>query len=448
MHRPVLPAESESRTLRCAVVGAGWAGLAAAVRAVQAGHEVRVFEMASAAGGRARTVAQHGRLRDNGQHILIGAYVRTLDLMRTVGVDLNHALARLPLALVDGQGRGLRLPPGPPALSFFRAVLGHSHWRWASKWSLLRHAIGWQIRGFRCAPELTVAQWCAGLADEPRRDLIEPLCVAALNTPAERASAAVLLRVLRDALFSGKGSADLLLPRLLLSELLPQPALAWLKSKGAQVSLGHRVQTLQVGGGGSDGTWLLDGEPFDHVVLACTAKEAARLVLEINAAWAERAGAFTYEPIITAWLKAEDVRAPAPMILLQGEPAQFGFDLGQLDPQRQGELSVVVSGAGVWLEARAGAFEGALEQQLRDQWSAVLPTGWQLIDVSTEKRATFCCIPGLRKPPAAIAPSLYAAGDYVEGPYPATLEAAVRSGEEAISAIQMELSRCKIGAKP
>ncbi|HEY8974134.1 MAG TPA: NAD(P)-binding protein, partial [Burkholderiaceae bacterium] len=73
--------------MRLAVIGGGWAGLAAAVRATQAGHAVTLFEAAAMPGGRARSDDAGDGATDNGQHILLGGYGRTLDLMRTVGVD-------------------------------------------------------------------------------------------------------------------------------------------------------------------------------------------------------------------------------------------------------------------------------------------------------------------------------------------------------------------------
>jgi predicted NAD/FAD-binding protein len=83
--------------VKLAVVGGGWAGLAAAVRAREAGHAVTLLEMAAQAGGRARGVELDGLALDNGQHILVGAYRRTLDLMRTVGADAATLLLRGPL---------------------------------------------------------------------------------------------------------------------------------------------------------------------------------------------------------------------------------------------------------------------------------------------------------------------------------------------------------------
>src|SRR3982751_6117675 len=92
-----------------AVIGAGWAGLAAAVEAAAAGAHVTLFEMAPAAGGRARDDVWHGRVLDNGSHICIGAYAETLRLLRTIGVDEAATFDRRPLTLVDWAGRGLRM---------------------------------------------------------------------------------------------------------------------------------------------------------------------------------------------------------------------------------------------------------------------------------------------------------------------------------------------------
>ena len=85
---------------RIAVIGAGWAGCAAAVRATQLGARVTIFEASRSAGGRARSVPcaeADGGMLDNGQHILIGAYTQTLALMRTIGASPDALLQRLPL---------------------------------------------------------------------------------------------------------------------------------------------------------------------------------------------------------------------------------------------------------------------------------------------------------------------------------------------------------------
>ena len=413
-----------------AVVGGGWAGLAAAVEATRCGYRVTLFEMAPQLGGRSRGVDAAGMVLDNGQHILIGAYTQTLALMRTVGVDIESALLRTPLRITYPEGSGLQLEAGSPVFAFARAVLRLQAWRWRDRLALLSTAGGWALREFRCDAALTVAQLSQHLPISVRNELIDPLCVAALNTPSADASAAVFLRVLKDALFSGPGSADLLLPRVSLSELLPRPAARWLETAGARIELSHRVTRVSARGG----CWLVDGEAFDHVVLATSATEAARLAQDAAPAWASAASNLHYEPIVTVYLRSEGARLPEPMLALRadaGAPAQFVFDRGQLGGV-PGLLAFVISGAQSWVDAGQQATLQATLTQARSALGASLQGPLKSVQVLSEKRATFRCTPGLQRSSMRIAPGLHAAGDHVIGPYPATLEGAVRSGIEAV----------------
>ena len=417
-----------------AVVGAGWAGLAAAVHARHAGHAVEVFEMAPQPGGRARSLQAGGHTLDNGQHILIGAYRATLELMELVGADASALLRRLPLALQYPDGQGLQLRPGPPLPAFVRAVCRRPGWRWSERLPLLAAAARWAAMRFRCDEALSVAALCRKLPARVREQLIEPLCVAALNTPAELASARVFLRVLHDALFSGAGAADLLLPRAPLDALLPQPGAAWLRRQGVPLHTAARAMRLQPGQ-----AWTLDGRDFDAVLLACSAAEAARLCAGFAPGWSGTAAALRYEPIVTVYLYGAGARLMLPMMALRtdaGAPAQFAFDLGALDGPA-GVFAFVISGAREWVER---GLEATAQATLAQAQAAFPPGTWPaapaLLHVAAEKRATFRCTPGLRRPPAAIAPGLWAAGDYVDGPYPATLEGAVRSGRDAARALR------------
>src|ERR1700756_1326166 len=135
--------------MKVAVVGAGWAGLAAAVRATQAGHQVTVFETAAMPGGRARSDDDSDAATDNGQHILLGGYARTLALMRDVGVDVEQALLRVPLRVTYADGAGFALPPsGPRALAAVGALAGARGFGIADKLSAVAMSLGWQWRGF------------------------------------------------------------------------------------------------------------------------------------------------------------------------------------------------------------------------------------------------------------------------------------------------------------
>jgi hypothetical protein len=317
--------------------------------------------------------------------------------------------------------------------AFARAVLRLQAWHWRDRLALLATAGGWALRGFRCDARLTVAQLTRQLPASVRHELIDPLCVAALNTPSADASATVFLRVLKDALFCGPGSADLLLPRVGLSELLPLPATRWLEAAGARSVMSRRVNRLAAQGD----HWSVDEQVFDRVVLATSAVEAARLTQAFAPAWANTAAALRYEPIITVYLRSEGARLPEPMLALRADadaPAQFVFDRGQLGGL-PGLLAFVISGAQPWVDAGQTATLHATLKQARLVLGSMLQGALEPVQVLSEKRATFRCTPGLQRSPMSIATGLHAAGDHVVGPYPATLEGAVRSGIEAVRAL-------------
>jgi hydroxysqualene dehydroxylase len=348
-----------------------------------------------------------------------------------VGADATRLLQRRPLELRYADGRGLRMPPGPAWLVFGAAVARARGWGWRDRAALIGAAAGWALRRFDCPAHWSVQQLCAALPAPVRQLLIDPLCVAALNTPAREASARVFLRVLRDALFSAPGSADLLLPRQPLGSLLPEPAVAWLNQRGAQLRWRERVTTLARSGG----HWLVQGEAFDAAVLAGPAAEMARLAQAVAPRWSALADAMPYEPIVTVYLQSPGATLPAPMTaLIEGPdaPAQFAFDHGAIGGQ-PGLFAFVVSGARRWVEQ---GLEATGQAVLRQAEAALRwPTRPTLLRVLAEKRATFRCVPGLERAAATLAPGLLAAGDHIEGPYPATLEGAVRSGEQAAALV-------------
>jgi squalene-associated FAD-dependent desaturase len=421
--------------MKVAVIGAGWAGCAAAVEATRLGQQVTVFEAARVPGGRARRVDGQwpdgtALALDNGQHILIGAYSETLRLMADLGIAADTALLRLPLTLQFPDGTGLAFPRLPAPLDALVGIARARGWSWRDKLSLLRAAVGWQVSGFRCAPELSVSQLCRTLSPAVMATLIEPLCVSALNTPADRASGQVYLRVLRDALFAESGGSNLLLPRVDLSALLPEAALAWVVQQGGEVGLGRRVQQLA----SVAGRWQIDGVPFDRVILACPPAEAARLVETAGLpcqVWLACTRALQFEAITTVYAFSPGARLAQPMLTLRAgapdgaAPAQFVFDRGQLGGPA-GLLAFVVSAS--------SADKDALTRRVLAQGERQLGlTALQAMQTIVEKRATFACLPGLQRPAVRVLPGLLACGDYIDGPYPATLEGAVRSGLAAAS---------------
>jgi hydroxysqualene dehydroxylase len=432
-----------------AVIGAGWAGCAAAVAACRAGHSVTLFEASHHAGGRARRLegAMRTNAVDNGQHILIGAYTDTLALMRSLGVDLNRAFVRSPLQLVDAHGLGLQLSASalPPGLLVAAGMLRNRAWSMGERLTLLRVALGWQLHGFACPSDWTVSRLCQSLPSAVMQGMIEPLCISALNTPTSRASASVFLRVLHDALFAVRGGADLLIPRVDLSALLPEPALAWLQGQGADVRLGERVTQIAQS---AQGWQVNQSARFDALILALPRQGAAHLLRDLNSPhtqdWLARADAMQDEAIATVYVRADTPHGraclPHPMLRLRGEPVQFVFDRGQLG-NSPGTLALVASAPDERWPDNATLTQAAMAQA-GQELAALSINRLTHLQTVVEKRATFACTPRLHKPTGRVSfelKNLWVCGDYVDGPYPATLEAAVRSGLAAARSLQPKI---------
>jgi len=399
--------------VRVAVIGGGWAGLAAAVELTGSGGEVTLFEAGRVLGGRARSIEVDGRQLDNGQHILLGAYGETLALMRRVGADPEQLFERRPLQVIDRSGFRLALPRLPAPLNVAWGLLAAHGVSLGEKLKTAWWMEGIKRRNFRLERDDTVAAWldAAGQTGVLRRQLWEPLCLAALNTPAERASAQLFANVLRDSLGSARRvDTDLLLPRVDFGRLLPEPAGRWLATHGATLRTGQRVKSLVPDEAGI----AIDGEAFDAAILATAPQHAAAL-------WPAAAIADAYEPIATVYLQfGPKIALPFPLLNVDGKYGQWVVDRGE------GLLACVLSGHGDWAALADDELAIALQQELALPQAA----GWY--KVIREKRATFSCQPKLHRPTATTtSPRLLLAGDYTWTDYPATLEGAVRSGLRA-----------------
>jgi squalene-associated FAD-dependent desaturase len=422
----------DHRVNRVAVIGAGWAGLSAAVTLVACGARTVVFESSRQLGGRARRVTLDGTDLDNGQHILLGAYTETLRMMRSVGVDPAAGLLRRRLELRTAAGFRLRAAPLPAPLHLAAGLLTA---RGLSFDDRLR-AAGFMHRlrndGFRLAQDDTVAVLLAtrGQSGALRELLWEPLCVSALNTPADHASARVFANVLRDTLGGPRGASDLLLPRADLGTLFPEPAARFVADRGSEVRLGTPVRTLEAGTGG----FRLDADPgpFDRVIVAAGPQHAAALLAGHPrlGGIAGQIDALEHEPIYTVYLQyPETVALPFPMLGFAGGLLQWAFDRGTLSGHR-GLVAGVLSASGRHQALAHPDLAAAVHVELAAGVPSLPAPRWSR--VIAEKRATFSCRPGLVRPAIATpVDGLFLAGDYTESDYPATLESAVRSGVAA-----------------
>jgi squalene-associated FAD-dependent desaturase len=266
-----------------------------------------------------------------------------------------------------------------------------------------------------------------------------PLCISALNTPPERASARVFLKTLGDSLGSARSASDMLLPTRDLSALFPDAAINYVEKRGGKAHLGVHVRALNH----QAHQWQITSDDFDEcfdkVIVATPAYAAQSLLAPLNTALSDALN-FTYEPITTCYQKYDSsVRLAAPFFALRDHAksahwGQFVFDRGQSDTTQAGLLAVVISASTEAAAMGQGALAQAVAQQLAEVFQrkelAIPAWSW----VVTEKRATFACEPNLRRPPNETALNhLWLAGDYTAGDYPATIEGAVRSGLQAAS---------------
>ena len=405
--------------------------MAAAVTLAERGMPVTVFEAANQLGGRARRVDWNGAALDNGLHILIGAYRETLRLVALVNRDAGGALRRLPLDWhIHGRFR-LRAAPLPAPWHLALGLLTAHGAGIGERMAAAAFMRALRNAGFRLAQDITVSELLRrhrqGTA--VTRHLWNPLCIAALNTPPEIASAQVFLNVLRDSLSAARADSEIMLARVDLSALFPAPAAEYVRSHAGQVLTAHTVDAIAM----HDGNFTLRTRgqqlSFSHVVCALPPQRLAAAVAglpQLNAA-ATLVERFNYQPIYTVYLQyPRDMALPSPMLGMADGLAQWVFDRGALCGQA-GLVAAVISADGPHQNMTQDELAQRIQAELRQHFGALPEPEWQR--VIAEKRATFSCIAGLQRP-AQRTPleNFYLAGDYTGNEYPATLEAAVRSG--------------------
>lgn len=411
--------------------------MAAAVTLAEAGAAVTVYEAGPVAGGRARRIANDERGLDNGIHILIGAYRELLRLLDKVGVAIDDTLLRLPLDWTMHEQFRFAAAPLPAPWHLAAGLLAVRGAPWAEKIAAARWLSRLRRACWRIPHDVSVAQLLADGGQGPAftHALWTPLCLAALNTPPERASGQVFLNVLRDGLDAGRAASETLLTRMDLTSLFPEPAADFVRARGGVVHLRTPVRRIVR----DDAHYVIETagrhDRYDRVICASSPHHAGALLSslpELTDTIAQLAR-LEYEPIHTVYLDyADRVVLPQPMLGLIGRTADWLFDRETIAGTR-GLVGAVISAGG----ARAMLDRETLARRVADDVSHVVGrtpevVRWQVV---AEKRATFACTVSLERPPCATASrGLFLAGDYVASDYPATLEAAVRSGIAAAHA--------------
>lgn len=401
------------------VVGAGLAGLAAAVRLAEAGAAVVVHEATAQAGGRCRSYYDHalGMVIDNGNHLLLSGNHAALSFLRLIGAEhgwSGPATTEFPFidlatherwCLRPNEGRvpwwifaSHRRAPGTGALDYLAIM----RLIWAPSRASISRAMN-----------------CSGKAYER---LWRPILLAALNTDPPEGDAALAAAVIRETLMVGGRAYRPLIAREGLSATLVDPALRFLQARGAAIRFEHNLHGLGFEGRrvarldfGQD---VVEPSPRDAVVLAVPPFMAKALLPKLETPDAFRA-------IVNGHFAIAPPKDFPPMIGVINGTVEWIFSF-------PGRLSVTISGADRLLAAP----REALAQTIWREVSAVagiagkLPP-WQIV---RERRATFAALPeqNARRPGAATTwDNLVLAGDWTATGLPATIEGAIRSGNKA-----------------
>jgi hydroxysqualene dehydroxylase len=438
------------------VVGAGFAGLAAATALAEGGARVLVLEARPRLGGRATAFQDRvtGELVDNGQHVLFACYRETLSFLRRVGASGNvwqQPTLSVPYVDADGRRSVLRCPRLPAPFHLVAAVLGWDALPWRDRLSVLRMAPALVAARREVArtgrvtlrSSMTVSQWLLerGQSATLKAWLWEPLAVAALNQSPDEAQAAPFLRILAEMFGPDPDAAALILPTRPLHLMYAEPARAYIESKGGEVRVGAPARVL------------VDDQKFVAVDVRGERVSAGHAISSVPwsgirtlfadpvppplADLVARAAGMASKPIVTVNLWYDRQVMDEPFVGLPGRATHWIFDKRRAFGAEASHLSLVTS------DATALASEGTSELVSRAarEVEAALPAARhaRLLrgTVVREKHATFSLAAGQPPRPGArtAIARLWLAGDWIETGLPGTIEGAVVSGHAAARAI-------------
>lgn len=443
--------------MKVVVLGAGFAGLAAAIALQEKRHQVTLLERRGVLGGRATSYrdALSGEDVDNGSHLMVGAYRDSLDLIRAAGGDdLLLQQDDLRIDYVEDAGPTvLRCPPLPAPWHLLAGLLS-LRLPWTVRFQALR--LGLAVR-FGAPPDgLTLAEYFrrTGQGAAARRLLWDPLATAIVNEAPERAAAILFHRVYQEAFLASRKASRLVFLRCGWGPVAERLA-RYFEARGGALRRRAIVQAIEIGGARVSGVRFTQRAEekseiqagrrareerleADAVVAAVPWHALPGLVPEDLRSEAPFAGLahLRCSPIVSVDLWLDRVVVPHVLVGLRDSEVEWVFDKGRLfgRPGAPQHLSFIVSAA--YRSARKVNAEllAAAVGALRRYYPAMAGATVTRSLVMREPEATFSASPdteGLRPGPITPVEGLLLAGDWTATGLPATIEGAVRSGRAA-----------------
>ena len=435
------------------VIGAGFAGLSAAVRLTRRGARVLVLEARSRLGGRATAFPDRdtGELVDNGQHILMGCYTETFAFLRDIGAQDNVRLdPQLAVTMIDRTGKRTRLSCSalPAPLHLVAGVLEWEALSWRDRLSVLgmatplknarRELEGSSVKA--ASPDETVENWLIRNGQTPQlRELLwDPLALAALNQSPQQAAAPAFSRVLAEMFSDDPRAAAIALPTRPLHRMYAEPARQYIESHGGMVRTGAASKIVMSADGDAVAGVRVgeDTVPAGQIVSSVPWFALADLFDEAPAALSgvlDRARRMASSPIVSVNLWFDRRVLDLPFVGLPGRAMQWVFDKRIVFGDDASHLSLVSSGAAEILAETNIELVHRAHQELLDALPEVRAAKLVQATVIREPRATFSLAPGqpVRPSTETDLQGFLLAGDWIDTGLPATIESAVRSGHRA-----------------
>lgn len=430
------------------IVGGGLSGLAAAVDLTSRNIPVLLLEQKPKLGGRAYsfTDSRTGDLIDNGQHVLIAGYDRTMRFLKRIGTDDLLSVQDRPLLVMHHPVRGFcnfALPRMLQPLHLLAGILTTDLFSAADKLRMLRAGSAIKSESKHAVDDMTIDEWLTlhGQSDETRRSFWEPLAIAIMNEHCVTASANVFINAIRHAFFGRWDAAALVVPRVGLSELLVDPADRFVRARGGAIRCNADVADIVVKEDRVEAVCLKGREEIacNALILAVPHYRIAELP-RLNKHNIVPSGLLsaTSTPIVSIHLWFENEVMTHDVVGLIDRRVQWVFRKNAAGDSTKewNHVSCVISGA----EKFVGLSHDELVQIAIDDLRSVFGSSSLLVHavVIREKRATFSCTPTvnrLRPDQRTTIANLFLAGDWTKTGLPATIEGAIMSGERCAEMI-------------
>lgn len=405
-----------------------------------------MLEQRPSAGGRSSSFRDSttGDVVDNGQHVLIAGYHRTMEFLQVIGSRSLLKIQSRPDLLFHHPVKGFRrfsVPPLPSPLHFCGALLGSNLFSPSDRFRLLRAGLSLTRHDPVETNDMTVSEWLDrnGQSREARRSFWDPLAVSIMNDLPQLAAASPFLSSLRETFLGPWSDACVAIPTVPLTDLYVRNAVGFIHSRGGEVRCSQDVRNLHMEGEQIRGVLMRDGTTLDarSFILSVPPYRLSDL-LPLDAGTGIDVHSLqqaSYSPIVSTHLWFNEEFMIQPFVGLIGRQTQWVFNRRRIEGNHAAgsHISTVTSAAYDLVDRSNEEIINGCLDDLRTVFGSRVGRPYHAV-VVRERRATVSLTPAMeraRPSQKTAAPNLFLAGDWTRTGLPATIEGAVRSGESA-----------------